>query len=306
MVSEHVEEGLCARTLQGIPTMTEPTRESAPRPPRLAVCSWSLQPGSTTELISRVQATGLNAVQLALDPVRTGVMPLAEVQPAFERAGLTIVSGMMDMASEDYTTLESIRRTGGVSPDETWPQNRAAAQLNARLARALDIRLVTFHAGFLPHEASDPRRTLLLDRVRDIVTIFADEGVAVALETGQETADTLVDALDDIGAGVGVNFDPANMILYGMGDPLPALRRLAPWVRQVHIKDAIPSLTPGEWGVEVPVGSGAVDWTAFFTVLAELPLQPDLVIEREAGTDRVTDVRTAQRVIAAASAARRS
>jgi L-ribulose-5-phosphate 3-epimerase len=61
--------------------------------------------------------------------------------------------------------------------------------------------------------------------------------------------------------------------------------------------------TPGEWGVEVPVGSGAVDWTAFFTVLAELPLQPDLVIEREAGADRVADICTAQRVIAAASAA---
>jgi L-ribulose-5-phosphate 3-epimerase len=286
--------------------MPEPTRESASRPPRLGVCSWSLQPGSTAELISRVQATGLDAVQLALDPVRTGVMPLDELQPAFERAGIAILSGMMNMAGEDYSTLESIRRTGGVAPDETWPRNRAAAQLNARLARALDIRLVTFHAGFLPHEASDPRRTLMLDRVRDVVAIFADEGVAVALETGQETADTLVDALNGIGAGVGVNFDPANMILYGMGDPLPALRRLAPWVRQVHIKDAIPSRTPGEWGVEVPVGSGAVDWTEFFAVLTELPLQPDLVIEREAGMDRVTDVCTAQRVIAAAAAARRT
>jgi L-ribulose-5-phosphate 3-epimerase len=302
MVSEHVEEGLCARTLQGIPTMTEPTREAASRPPRLGVCSWSLQPGSTTELISRVQATGLNAVQLALDPVRSEVMPLDELQPAFERAGIAILSGMMDMAGEDYTTLESIRRTGGVAPDETWPQNRAAAQLNARLARALDIRLVTFHAGFLPHEASDPRRTLMLDRVRDIVTIFADEGVAVALETGQETADTLLHALHDVDAGVGVNFDPANMILYGMGEPVAALRRLAPWVRQVHIKDAIPSGTPGEWGVEVPIGSGAVDWTAFFTVLAELPLQPDLVIEREAGTDRIADIRAAHRVIVTAAA----
>jgi L-ribulose-5-phosphate 3-epimerase len=286
--------------------MLEPTREPASRPPRLAVCSWSLQPGSTAELISRVQATGLNAVQLALDPVRTGVMPLAEVQPAFERAGLTIVSGMMDMAGEDYSTLESIRRTGGVAPDETWPDNRAAALLNARIARALGIPLVTFHAGFLPHEASHPRRTLLLDRVRDIVEIFADEGVAVALETGQETADTLVDALDGIGAGAGVNFDPANMILYGMGDPLPALRRLAPWVRQVHIKDAIPSATPGEWGVEVPVGSGAVDWAAFLAVLAGLPHQPDRVIEREAGADRVADICTAQRVIAASASAYRS
>jgi L-ribulose-5-phosphate 3-epimerase len=282
--------------------MTEPTRDAASVRPPPGVCSWSLQAGSTDELVRRVQATGLTTVQLALDPVRTGVMPLDELQPAFERAGITILSGMMDMAGEDYSTLESIRRTGGVAPDETWPHNRAAALLNARLARALDIRLVTFHAGFLPHEASDPRRALMLDRVRDIVAIFADERVAVALETGQETADTLLHALHEVDADVGVNFDPANMILYGMGEPVAALRRLAPWVRQVHIKDAIPSGTPGEWGVEVPVGSGAVDWTAFFTVLAELPLQPDLVIEREAGTDRIADIRAAHRVIAAAAA----
>jgi L-ribulose-5-phosphate 3-epimerase len=286
--------------------MVEPTREPASTRRRLGVCSWSLQPRSITELIGRVQATGLTAVQLALDPVRTGVMPLDELQPAFERAGIAILSGMMAMAGEDYSTLESIRRTGGVAPDEAWAHNRAAALLNARLARALDIRLVTFHAGFLPHEAGDPRRAVMLDRVRDIVTIFADEGVAVALETGQETADTLLHALHEVGAGVGVNFDPANMILYGMGDPVTALRRLAPWVRQLHIKDAIPSGTPGEWGVEVPVRTGAVDWTAFFTALAELPRQPDLVIEREAGTDRIADIRTAQRVIATAMAASRS
>jgi L-ribulose-5-phosphate 3-epimerase len=282
--------------------MTEPTRDPASVRPPPGVCSWSLQAGSTEELVHRVHATGLNAVQLALDPVRTGVMPLDALQSALERAGITILSGMMDMAGEDYSTLESIRRTGGVAPDETWPHNRAAALRNARLARALDIRLVTFHAGFLPHEASDPRRTLMLDRLRDIVTIFADEGVTVALETGQETADTLLHALHEVGAGVGVNFDPANMILYGMGEPVAALRRLAPWVRQVHIKDAIPSGTPGEWGVEVPVGSGAVDWTAFFAVLAELPLRPDLVIEREAGTNRIADIRTAHRVITAAAA----
>jgi L-ribulose-5-phosphate 3-epimerase len=271
--------------------------------PPVGVCSWSLQPGSVAELVGRVHATGLSAMQLALDPVRLGAMPLEELQPALQDAGIAVLSGMMAMDGEDYSTLESIRQTGGVAVDERWPDNRAAARDNARIARALGIRLVTFHAGFLPHDVHDPRRRILLERVRDIAATFRDHDVAVALETGQEAADTLLLALDAMGGDIGVNFDPANMILYGMGDPVAALRDLAPHVVQVHIKDAIPPGTPGTWGSEVPVGTGSVDWAAFFAVLAGLATRPALVIEREAGTDRVADIRTARQVIAAAGVA---
>ena len=79
----------------------------------------------------------------------------------------------------------------------------------------------------------------------------------------------------------GVNFDPANMILYGMGDPVAALRALEPHVRQVHVKDALPSATPGEWGSEVRAGTGRVDWPAFFAIARELGVA--FLIEREAG-----------------------
>jgi L-ribulose-5-phosphate 3-epimerase len=282
--------------------MTQPTRDATTAHPPVGVCSWSLQPGSVTELVDRVRATGLSAIQLALDPVRTGVMPLEEVQPALQNAGIAVLSGMMAMVGEDYSTLESIRHTGGVALDGRWPQNRANARDNARIARALGIRLVTFHAGFLPHDVHDPRRRVLLDRVREIAATFREQGVAVALESGQESADTLLLALDTLGGDVGVNFDPANMILYGMGDPVGALRQLAQLVVQVHIKDAVPPGTPGTWGSEVPVGTGSVDWAAFFAVLAGHGTPPALVIEREAGTDRIADIRTARQVIAAAGA----
>jgi L-ribulose-5-phosphate 3-epimerase len=262
---------------------------------RIAVCSWSLQPATTTELVERVHATGVTGVQLALDPVRTGVMPLPEVQAAAAAASLTLVSGMMAMAGEDYTTLESIRRTGGVVPDEAWPHNEAAARENAVIARQLGIGLVTFHAGFLPHDRRSSRRAVLLDRIRVMAAIFRDQGVAIALETGQESAATLLQALEDLaGEDVGVNFDPANMILYGMGDPVDALTRLAPAVRQLHVKDALPAAEAGEWGTEVRVGSGAVDWDAFLDVVREGVPAANLVIERESGTDRVGDVRAAR------------
>src|SRR6185369_16319577 len=106
-------------------------------------------------------------------------------------------------------------------------------------------------------------------------------------ETGQEKAPTLLGVLSELDCpNVGVNFDPANMILYGKGDPVESLRLLASHVRQIHVKDAFPTLKPGTWGREVPAGQGAVDWDAFFEAALALPRQVHFVIEREAGQDR--------------------
>src|SRR5690606_15401196 len=118
-----------------------------------------------------------------------------EVHAALDAAGIRILSGMMETIGEDYSTLESIRRTGGVAPDETWEANLLVAAQCAQIAEALGITLVTFHAGFIPHDADDPRRGELTERVRQIARVFASRGVRVALETGQETAETLAELL---------------------------------------------------------------------------------------------------------------
>jgi sugar phosphate isomerase/epimerase len=157
---------------------------------------------------------------------------------------------------------------------------------------------VTFHAGFLPEDDGDPERAVLLDRLRAVADLFADRGLRLGLETGQETAETLAAVLDELERpNVGVNFDPANMILYGKGDPVEALRRLAPRVVQVHVKDAVPTNAPGTWGRETPVGAGAVDWPAFMAVALAIDPPVDFVIEREAGADRTDDVRAASELI---------
>lgn len=260
-------------------------------PYRIAVCSWSLQPENADALAERAQATGVAGVQLALDPIRLGIMELAETRNRLREAGLAIVSGMMGMEGEDYSTLETIRRTGGLGPDDAWPANRRAATELARIAAEFKVGLVTFHAGFIPPAPADPRRSVLLDRLRTMAEIYGERGVRIALETGQESAATLGGVLDSVeGHRVGVNFDPANLILYGRGDPVAALSALAPRVVQVHIKDAFPAVHEGEWGAEVPVGEGTVDWAAFLGGLLECGEVNDLVIEREAGSDRVGDV----------------
>jgi len=263
---------------------------------RIGVCSWSLAPTDPGDLSAKVQECGLSAVQIALDPIRTGKWKLDETRRVLDDAGIEIVSGMMAMAGEDYSTLESIRRTGGVRLDETWETNRTAAKTNAVIAKELGVSLVTFHAGFLPHEPDDPERGKMIERLEEIEQTFGEFDVGVALETGQETAETLLDVLEEL-PRVGANFDPANMVLYGMGDPVQAFRRLATRVSQVHVKDAKPTDTPGTWGTEVVVGEGAVDWPAFLGAVHEADPDLDLIIEREAGADRAPDVQRATEVL---------
>ena len=131
-----------------------------------------------------------------------------------------------------------------------------------------------------------------VDRIDRIAGVFARDGIALGFETGQETAETLAAFLRMLGRkDVGVNFDPANMILYDKGEPLAALRTLGPWIRHCHLKDARRTRVPGAWGEEVAVGAGEVDWTAFLGTLDGLGFKGDLCIEREAGTQRAADIR---------------
>ena len=240
----------------------------------------------------------MDAVQLALDPIRDGRWGERETITALRDAGVTVVSGMMGTMGEDYSTLESIKRTGGVRPDGTWKQNLEAAKANAGIAARLGLKLVTLHAGFLPHDPADTERARMIERLQQVAGVFSAAGVGVALETGQESAETLVGVIHDLDrASIGVNFDPANMILYGMGEPVAALEQLAPWVRQIHIKDALPTERRGEWGREVVAGTGAVDWGRFFGVVKRALPGVDLVIEREAGERRESDVRAARELI---------
>jgi sugar phosphate isomerase/epimerase len=237
-------------------------------------------------------------VQLDLGVVRTGHWSIDDTVEVLDEAGISICSGMMGMRGEDYSTLESIRETGGVRPDKHWKANLSAAVGNAEVMRGLNLDLVTLHAGFLPHDREDPEWSKMVDRLCELTECFVAEGARVGFETGQESAETLLEVLEEIDhPDVGVNFDPANMILYDSGDPVEALAALAPHVFGVHVKDAVRTSVPGTWGTEVPVGTGEVDWDALFGVLAAKEIDCDLMIEREAGEDRTADIRTARELL---------
>lgn len=271
-------------------------------PRKIGVCSWSLRPQSPADLVEKVRACGLDVVQLALSRLCQDERRLDAMIAALREAGIQVRSGMMSTVGEDYSTLEMIQRTGGLRPNGHWKENLALARAVARSAKRAGIALVSFHAGFLPEERGSRERETMIGRVRTVVDAFAELGVRLALETGQERAEVLLDVLAELDrAACGVNFDPANMILYGMGDPVAALAALAPRVHQIHVKDARATKVRGAWGAEVPVGQGEVDWTDFFRVVREERLDVDLMIERESGENRREDIAEAAKLVRAAS-----
>ena len=264
---------------------------------RIGVCSWSLKPKDPADLVAKLKQVELNKVQLALGPL-IKEPAWADAGGRLKDAGVTIVSGMMGCVGEDYSSIAAIRRTGGVVPDETWPATYENMKKAAPVAQALGLKLVTFHAGFIPHDAKDPKFATVVQRIGQVADAFKAAGAQVALETGQERAEDLEAFLKALGrTDVGVNFDPANMLLYSSGEPVAAVKRLTPWLKQIHIKDATPGPDGETWGKEVAAGTGDVNWPGFFAALREGNYAGHLVIEREAGDQRVEDVRTARRFV---------
>lgn len=261
---------------------------------RIGVCSWSLRTVTIRELVAVVKAIGLADVQLALAPL-VKLSP-ADRKAAFDElrdAGVGILSGMVGFPGEDYSTIDTIHRTGGYVPTATYAERRELTRQAAELAAAANIRLVTTHVGFIP-APTEAGYGEAMARIRQIADDLRAFGITLGLETGQEPADRLLLFLKSLGAGnVVVNFDPANMLLYGAGDPIAAVQLLGPHLGQVHLKDAVPSTRPGvEWGEEVPFGTGQVDAPRFLAALRKTGYRGPLVFEREAGPDRIADLRS--------------
>ena len=267
-------------------------------PKQIGVCSWSLKPSTPQDLIDDLSKVGLSTIQLALSELVNEAEGWDDTPQQLADAGVHIISGMFGAKGENYSTLDTIRQTGGVILDSHWDANWANAKKIAKLVSRMNLKEVSTHAGFLPQSKEDPNFDKMLGRLKQIADLLHESaGATLLFETGQETADTLwqfLDALEAAGTrNIKVNFDPANMILYAKGDPIASLKKLLPRVAQVHIKDAVKTQIPGTWGKEVAAGKGEVDWPAFVEVLKQADFQGGLIIEREAGETRIPDVKSA-------------
>lgn len=194
---------------------------------------------------------------------------------------LTAVFGGFD--GESYADIPTVVKTVGLVPESTRAERLAEMKEISDFARVLKCDVVALHLGFVPHETDSQAYTDIVNVTQDLCDHVAGNGQRLHLETGQETADGLVQFIKDVArSNLFVNFDPANMILYGTGQPLEALKKLDGLVKSVHCKDATWAASPGnEWGEEVPLGKGDVNIKDYLTVLKEIGYDGPLTIERE-------------------------
>jgi sugar phosphate isomerase/epimerase len=207
-------------------------------------------------------------------------------------SGIVMTGAMLGFPGEDYTTPRTIKETGGFGNPATRAERLERLKWALERTRALGLRDLTLHAGFIP-EPDDPGRKDMLDTLAKAGQLAAEVGITLAFETGQETADLLRRTLDELKApNLKVNFDPANMLLYDMGDPIRAVEILGPDIRSVHVKDARRTKVPGEWGEEVPLGEGEVNIPRFLRALETAGYAGPLIVEREVGDQagRLRDV----------------
>ena len=199
---------------------------------------------------------------------------------------------MLGFPGEDYTTPQTIEKTGGFGDPATRPERLERFKWGLQRTTELGLSDIMLHAGFIP-EVGDPERTAFLDTLAEVSDLARRVGVTVAFETGQESSVLLRRTLDDLGSpNLKVNFDPANMLLYDKDDPLKAVELLSPDIRSVHVKDANRPPTPGVWGEEVPLGLGQTNTAAFVKALKRAGYRGALCIEREVGTqeERFRDI----------------
>ena len=201
--------------------------------------------------------------------------------------GITITAVFGGFEGESYADIPTVVRTIGLVPPETRAERTREMKEIADFARLLGVDVVALHLGFIPHDKSDPLYGEVLAVTQDVCDHCGTGGQRLHLETGQESADALLAFMADVDRdNLFVNFDPANMILYGSGEPIEALRKVGSRVRSVHCKDATWAAKPGEeWGAEVPFGTGDVGAENFLRTLGQIGYDGPLTIEREIAED---------------------
>jgi sugar phosphate isomerase/epimerase len=217
-------------------------------------------------------------------------------QSALEAEQFTLITVFAAYDGEDYADIPTVQRTVGFIPRETRSEREARTLALSDWTAKLGVPSIACHIGFVPEDTSDPDYLAVREMVRRVCDHAAKHAQTFHLETGQEPAHVLLDFFKDVGrANLRINFDPANMILYGTGDPIEALNILGPQVATVHAKDGDwpPKGVAGALGTERPLGLGSVGMERFVAKLREIGFKGVLNIEREVPdhSQRLADIK---------------
>jgi L-ribulose-5-phosphate 3-epimerase len=236
------------------------------------------------ETLREVKALGVSAGQLGVP----GDMPLAGAAEAWSSAlkqeDFTIVTVFCAYTGESYADIPTVEQTVGFVPKSTRAEREQRTKDVSHFAAGIGVKSIACHVGFVPEDKSDPEYIAVRDLVRRICDHAALHQQTFALETGQERAEVLLEFLKDVDRkNLGINFDPANLIMYGSGDPIQAVEVLHQHLLSVHCKDGVwpPKKPEGALGTERPLGEGEVGMDKFIAKLQQVGYKGSLNVERE-------------------------
>jgi sugar phosphate isomerase/epimerase len=232
--------------------------------------------------IRQVKAVGVRCGQLGIP----GDMPLEGAAQRWKEAlaaeEFRVVTVFAAYEGESYTDIATVQRTVGFIPPATRAAREARTCEISDFAASLGVASIACHIGFVPEDTASPDYLAVREVVRRVADYAGRNGQTFALETGQEPAQMLLRFIEDAGRpSLRINFDPANMILYGSGEPVEALGVLAPYVVSVHCKDGDWPESPGALGRERRLGEGSVGIERFIAKLKAIGYRGTLNIERE-------------------------
>ena len=246
------------------------------------------------ERFGRLRQLGVRCCQIAFS--RAGLTREIEkrINAITLRDGYEITTVFCGFDGERYDDIPTVRATIGLVPESTRAKRLNEMKKIADATRRLGAPAIALHIGYVPPRRDRSYRPVV-KAAQEIADYAAGLGLKLTLETGQETARHLKEFIQDVGrANLGVNFDPANMLLYGNDQPLKAVPILGPYLFNVHAKDGNWPTVPNQLGHESPIGQGQVNFPEFIRKLKAAGFRGPLIIEREiSGPQQIADMRTA-------------
>jgi sugar phosphate isomerase/epimerase len=244
--------------------------------------------------IQRVHDLGFPTCQVSVHQLDDSAA--AALRGALDRFGVEATSAVGGGPGPEIYDFYRGPQTIGLVPRETRAARIANYKKISDFSKKVGIPAVQGHCGFIPENPSDALYAEVVAAIREVAAYCKGNGQNFRCETGQETPITLVRAIRDVGLdNVGVNFDAANLILYGKANPVDAVDLLGPYIQGVHAKDGLYPTDPRNLGREVPIGEGKVNFPVLIEHLKKIGYTNPLTIEREIrGEKQTADILSAK------------
>src|SRR5438105_1734495 len=244
--------------------------------------------------VAKVHDLGLPTCQAFVENFEFGLA--GRLRTTLDKHGIEATSVVVGGPGKEIWDFYQGPLTIALVARETRAARIAHIKKASDFAKQCGIPAVQTHCGFIPENPNDPLYRETVIAMREVAVYCKGNGQNFRYETGQETPITLLRAIQDVGTeNQGVNFDLANLILYGKANPVDAIEVLGPYVQGIHAKDGLWPTNPKDLGEEVPIGKGKVDFQRIIARLKELDYRGAVTIEREiSGPQQAEDVRAAK------------